>query len=378
VLFGGHNPSAHGLEWTKASESFGGMNDTPIVDAHLDLADNVTLFGRDLTTAAHARRAAEPGTIGRATVSLPDLERGGVAVVCATVTAGFLVADVGEEFEPRSAIYGTPEEAEAQAMTQIALYEEWERRGLVRLLKSVGDLDHHLELWREDRRPGIVMLMEGADPIVHVRDLTRWWRRGLRMIGLTFGDTRYGAGVGGGSQTIRRGGLTPEGVALLEQMTDLGFIWDISHLAEDGVWQGLELGFPRVCVSHANARALTPTDRHLSDEVMRAVAERQGVIGLVLFNGFLEPAWTRDPHVEVTLDDQLRRHAHHVARVAGWSCIGIGSDLDGGFGCDESPAEIDTVADLRKVGSVVPADAVKGVLGENWLRFLRRSLPPSA
>lgn len=353
------------------------MNSLPIVDSHLDLAENVTLFGLDLTASVAERRASEHRTARQATVSLPDLERGGIAVVCATVTPGFLAADVGADFEPRSALYTTPEEAEAQALQQIALYERWEQQGRVRLLKSLRDLDDHLRLWQDDRKPGLVLLMEGADPIVHVRDLPQWWARGLRMIGLTYGDTQYGAGVAGGSETPRRGGLTPAGSALLNDMAALGFIWDISHLTEAGVWQGLAMHFPRVCASHANAQALTPTDRHLSDDVIRAVAARDGVIGLVLYNGFLEPRWRKDRTIRVTLGEHLRRHAEHVASLVGWNHIGIGSDLDGGFGLEESPAEIDTIADLHHAGEVVPAGARDAVLSANWLRFLRRTLPRS-
>jgi membrane dipeptidase len=351
------------------------LNDVPVVDSHLDLAENVTLFSRELTLSATERRALEKRTTQQATVALPDLERGGIAVVIATVTAGFLAADVGANFEPRSALYYTSEEAEAQALTQIALYEAWDKQGRARLLKSVNDLEHHLQLWQQDRKPGLVLLMEGADPIVNVHDLPRWWQRGLRLIGLTYGDTKYGTGVAGGSSTFKRGGLTAEGLALLRSMAELGFIWDISHLAEQGIWQGLDLKFPRVCASHANAQALTPTDRHLSDEVIRAVAERNGVIGLVLYNGFLDPRWKQDKSIPVTLNDQLRKHANHIAALCSWSHVGIGSDLDGGFGLEESPAEIDTVADLYKVGSVVPAEAREAVLGANWLNFLRSSLP---
>ncbi len=351
------------------------LNSLPIVDSHLDLAENVTLFGRDLTLSAIEIRALEKRTTKQATVSLPDLERGGIAVAFATVTAGFLAVDVGADFEPRSAIYHSPEEAEAQALTQIALYEKWDKQGHVRLLKSVNDLDHHLQLWQHDRKPGLALLMEGADPIVHVGDLPRWWRRGLRMIGLTFGDTAYGTGVGGGSSTFKQGGLTAEGFALLEHMAELGFIWDISHLAEEGIWQGLDLKFARVCASHANAQALTPTDRHLSDAIIRAVAERDGVIGLVLYNGFLEPRWHQDKSISVTLSEHLRRHANHIANLSSWNHVGIGSDLDGGFGLEESPAEIETVADLYKVGLVVPAEVREAVLSTNWLNFLRASLP---
>ncbi|MBI5301850.1 MAG: membrane dipeptidase [Chloroflexi bacterium] len=353
------------------------MSNLPIVDSHLDLAENGTLFGRDLTLSVAEIRAIEKRKTGQATVSLPELERGGIAVVFATVTAGFLAADVGENFEPRSAIYHTSEQAEAQALTQIALYETWEKQGRVRLLKSVSDLDDHVQLWQSDRKLGLVMLMEGADPIVHVRDLPRWWQRGLRMIGLTFGDTQYGCGVRGGSSTFKQGGLTSEGFALLEQMAGLGFIWDISHLAEEGIWQGLECKFPRVCASHANAQALTPTDRHLSDGVIRAIAERSGVIGLVLYNGFLEPRWKQDKSISITLE-YVRRHANHIANLCGWNCIGIGSDLDGGFGLEESPTEINTVADVYKVGYVVPAEVREAVLSTNWLNFLRFALPSAA
>jgi membrane dipeptidase len=352
--------------------------DLPLVDGHLDLAENVTLFGRDLTATVAQIRAQENRTTSQATVSLPELERGDIAVACATVTPGFLLADVGPSFEPRSALYSTPEEAEAQALKQVDLYEEWQSQGRVRLLKSVTDLEDHLALWQEDRKPGLVLLMEGADPIVHVRDLPRWWQRGLRMIGLTYGDTAYGTGVAGGSETLKRGGLTDAGFALLDAMAELGFIWDISHLAEDGIWQGSDRGFPRVCATHANVRTLIPTDRHLSDEVIRAVAARNGVIGLVLYNGFLEPRWRKDHSVPVSLTEQLQNHATHTADLVGWDCVGIGSDLDGGFGREEAPLEIDTIADVYRVGDAVPSEASEAVLSTNWLRFLRATLPLAA
>lgn len=351
------------------------MSNLPLVDGHLDLAENATLFGRDLTLSAHEIRALEKRTTRQATVSLPDLGRGGIAVVFATVTPGFLVADVGEDFEPKSALYRTPQEAETQALTQIALYEKWEQEGRVRLLKSVADLDHHLGLWQQDRKPGLVLLMEGADPIVAVSDLPRWWQRGPRMIGLTYGDTTYGTGVRGGSTEFRHGGLTPEGVALLSQMQEMGFIWDISHLAEEGMWQGLDLDVSRVCASHATARALTPTDRHLSDDVIRALAGRGGVIGLVMYNRFLELRSKTDKSLIVSLDEHVRRHARYIADLVGWAHVGVGSDLDGGLGLEESSVEIDTVADLVKIGAVVPAEVRDAVLSTNWLNFLRASLP---
>jgi membrane dipeptidase len=294
------------------------------------------------------------------------------------VTPGFRREDVGNaDFVPASAIYETPEEAQAQALTQIDLYERWCKQGRVRLLKSELDLDHHLELWKHDGTPGLVLLMESADAIVRVADLPAWWNRGLRIIGLTFGNTRYGVGVGGGSRDFKRGGLTPDGIALLESMGEMGFIWDVSHLAEEGMWQGLGLELSKVCASHANARALTPTDRHLSDNVIRALGARGGVVGLALYNGFLDARWLHQREIAVTLEDQFRRHAEHIAELVGWEHVGIGSDLDGGFGLEESPANVDTVADLRNVGAALPHNVRRGVLGDNWLRFLRANLPRS-
>jgi membrane dipeptidase len=349
----------------------------PIVDSHLDLAENVTLFGRDLTLKVAQIRAIEKRSTKQATVSLPGLEQGGIAVIIATVTGGFLAKDVTQGSVPSAAFYRTPEEAEAQALKQIELYESWESQGRVRIIKSVIDLEHHLRLWQKDGKPGLVMLMEGADPIVQARDLIRWWERGLRIIGLTYGDTKYGAGVKGGSATFKQGGLTNEGFELIKHMAELGFIWDISHLAEEGIWQGLDLKFPRVCASHANARALAPTDRHLSDDVIRAIAERSGVMGVAFYNGFLEPRWNLDKTLPVTLGEHVWRHITYIGELAGWNHVGIGSDLDGGFGLEESPVEIDTVADLYNVGAVLPLQFREAVLSGNWLDLLRRSLPRS-
>ncbi len=347
----------------------------PIVDGHLDLAENVTIFGRDLTSEVKDIRSLERRSSKQAMVTLPELQRGNIALAFATVTPGFLVEDVGANFEPKLAIYYTPEQAEIQAMLQLDLYERWEREGRVRIIRSVDDLENHLPLWKIDRKTGLVLLMEGADPIVGIPDLPKWWKRGLRIIGLTFGDTQYGVGVAGGSPTFKPGGLMPKGVQLLHSMAELGFIWDISHLTEEGMWQGLDLDFPHVCASHANVQALTPTNRHLSDNIIRAVARRDGVIGLVLYNGFLEPKWEEDHTITVRLSKQLRRHAAYIADLSDWSHIGIGSDLDGGLGLEESPVEISTVADLGKIGDVLPPRAREAVLGGNWLGFLMHSLP---
>ena len=201
------------------------------------------------------------------------------------------------------------------------------------------------------------------------RDLPQWWADGVRLIGPAWSRTRYAGG------THRPGGLTGLGRELVARMADQGVALDTSHLAEEAFWEALEIGTHATLASHSNARALVPTDRQLSDEMIRAVGERDGVIGLNLYNKFLNPDWTRrGDHPEVTLAD-VRAHAERIAGLIGWERVGIGSDLDGGLGLEETPAELDTIADLRVVGDVAPEEHRDGVLGGNWLRWLRRTLP---
>jgi membrane dipeptidase len=265
--------------------------------------------------------------------------------------------------------YTTPEEAERQALDQLELYERWEAEGRVRVVRSRGDLDDHLAIWSPGGAVGIVILMEGADPVVAVDDLDAWWARGVRIIGPAWGRTRYSGGSGA------PGGLTAEGRELVAAMRERGVILDASHLAEEAFWEALAAGAHAVIASHSNPRALVPGDRQLSDDMIRAIGAADGMIGLVLYNAFLDPAWRDDHAVPVTVDRQVRAHAAHVAALAGWERVGIGSDLDGGLGLEESPAELDTVADLALIGEVVPEGARDGVLGGNWIRLLRRALP---
>lgn len=336
----------------------------PIVDGHLDLAFNATR-GRDLTLSAHQLRALEP-TGDRATVTLPELERGGVALAMAT-----LFAEPADSPLARPGTgYEAPEEAQRLALEQLAVYERWEAEGRVRIVRDRASLEAHLGRWQRDSRVGLVVLMEGADPIVSPDDLPAWWARGVRAIGPAWRGTRYSGGTGA------PGALTPAGRELVAGMRELGLILDLSHMADEAIADALAAGAGRIMASHSNARALTPTDRHLTDDAIRAVGERDGVVGLVLYNKFLEPRWSReDRRVPVSLADQFRRHAEHVADLVGWERVAVGSDMDGGMGADENPVELDTVADLGRIAEFVPEGAKSGVLGANWLRFLRSALP---
>ena len=218
---------------------------------------------------------------------------------------------------------------------------------------------------------GMVVLMEGADPIVRPNDVSKWWDRGVRIVGTSWGATRYAGGTGTPT------GLTPEGRELIAALEAQGMIVDASHQSWEAFADTLEVGVTRLMASHSNTFALTPTsNRHISDEMIQAIGARNGMIGTVLFNAFLEPQWTReDPSVPVTLENQVLGHMTHVAKLIGWNRVGIGSDIDGGLGRNETPEGLETIADLQMIGAVVPESEREGVLGGNWLTFLRKNLP---
>ncbi|HKS69815.1 MAG TPA: membrane dipeptidase, partial [Ktedonobacterales bacterium] len=203
-----------------------------------------------------------------------------------------------------------------------------------------------------------------------VRD---YYARGLRILGTSWHGTRYGGG------TRAPGPLTVLGRDLLGEMARLGMILDISHMAEETFWQALDVFPGRVIASHSNCRAYTPTDRHLSDEMIQALAARDAVIGTVLANSFLEGGWKAgDPLLTL---DAVVRHIDHICQLTGTTrhCA-IGSDFDGGFGVESTPAELDSVADLGRIGQALAAHGyseadVAGILGGNWLRLLEESLP---
>jgi membrane dipeptidase len=221
---------------------------------------------------------------------------------------------------------------------------------------------------------GLVLLMEGADALRDPSELETWQRAGLRLLGPSWRATRYAGGTG------EPGGLTDLGRELLREIDRLGMVLDMSHIAEESFWQALDIFSGLVIASHANCRVYVPTDRQLTDEMIRAIAACDGVIGTVLFDGFVVDGWQRGSDVPVTLDDVVR-HIDHVCQLTGSARhSAVGSDFDGGFGVESTPVEFDTVADLEKLAGALERrgysqEDVAGVLGENWLRLLQRTLP---
>ena len=355
------------------------VDHAPIVDAHLDLAHNAVASGRDLTLPLEVLRERERRTRETAMVTLPELRDGGVDLVFGTLfasparrlamqAAAAGATPVAPVLDPKG--YVDADGAHEQASAQLDWYERMEQAGWIRLIRSRYDLDalRADRAARGDAPVGLVVLMEGADPIRTPDELERWWERGVRIVGPAWQGTRYAGG------TRAPGPLTALGRELIDAMSRRGMALDVSHLADESLWEALERHRGAVLASHSNARALTPTDRHLSDEALRALGERSAVVGLVLGNAFLDVSADRTGSVGLA---RVGEHFEHVAALVGAERVGIGSDLDGGFGAEETPVELGRGRDLRRLGEAVPKAHRSAFLGTAWWSWLERSLPAS-
>jgi membrane dipeptidase len=351
-----------------------------IIDAHLDLAYNALNYGRQLELSLADLRSSEPRNSprGQATVTWPELKRTGVGLVFGTLFVQPASAPVGT-FGGKM-VYRDADEAHRHAMSQLDYYHRLaDEDETICLVGDLKTLEQVVTSHEPDNTPllGIVPLMEGADPIRQPEEAEYWYERGLRLVGLAWDDTRYAAGAWrGGNQ-----GLSKEGNLLLEVMGELSLILDLTHMSEKATLEALERYEGPVVASHSNARALVPGERQLSDLQIRLIGERGGVIGVVLANSFLRAHHHRqDPKQLVTLDHVVA-HVDHMCQVLGdASHVGVGSDLDGGFGREHIPAEMDSIHDLSLIADKLrergyESDHIVQIMGGNWLRVLRGALP---
>ncbi len=350
----------------------------PLVDAHLDLAYNA-LLGQDPRLPLEELRETDAGRALAArgetpTVSIPALRAGGIALVFGTIFV--LPANAPSDLRGRG--YATAQEAYAAATRQVEYYRQLEDDGDIRLVGGRSDLHPLLDAFGRDPSAaplGVVPLMEGADPIRTPGELGHWVEQGVRIVGPAWRATRYSGG------TEAPGPLTRDGRDLMVELGKAGAALDTSHMAEQSFWDALRLFHGPTIASHSNCRRFVPGDRHLSDEMIRAIVDRDGVIGVVLYNHFLDPTWNAgDSKAAVHLDAVLR-HIEHICELArDTRHVGIGTDLDGGFGREAIPAELDSCADLPAIGGALlaavwsPAEA-SDVMGSNWLRWLADALP---
>ena len=358
-----------------------------IVDAHLDLAYNALTWKRNLHHAAHWTRLQEQGTPaqkhnGQATVGLPDLVRGRVGLVFGTI----FCQPRSHQMSPNELTYGDEQEAHTQGMAQLDFYRRWEERDPqhIKLVSYKKDLEEVIGYWLLGNssitnnpithRIGIVPLMEGAEPICEPKELELWYEKGIRIVGPAWDTTRYAGG------TWQGGGLPKLGRELLDMMAQFNVILDVSHLSHKSLFEALDVFEGKhIIASHSNPHRFIPTERHLPDPAIERIAERGGVIGVVLFNKFLKNDWS-GKKVDVSLDDVIRA-IDHICQVTGSvNHVGIGSDFDGGFGAEATPRELDTARDLHKVGDELlqrgyKPEHVAQVMYGNWIRKLREALP---
>ncbi|MCI0422361.1 MAG: dipeptidase [Acidobacteria bacterium] len=348
-----------------------------VIDAHLDLSWSALNWNRDLTQEVPLIRQSEAGMEqqgrGANTVSLPAMRQGRVAICLAT-----LLARANPKGKSPLLDYRSQEIASAITQGQLAYYRILEKAGYLRRLDDWRSIEMHFGEWQAaNNEPplGYILSMEGADPILSPKDLQGWWDEGLRALGLAhYGPSAYAHG------TASSGGLTRQGVELAKIMDELGMILDATHLAEESFWQALNLFQGPVIASHNNCRELVPGDRQFSDDQIRSLIERDAVIGAAFDNWMLYPGWMagQTSNSVVSLENVID-HIDHVCQLAGNSGhAAIGSDLDGGFGREQSPGDLDTIADLQKIPALLRkrgyAEAdVEAIMHANWLRVFRKA-----
>ena len=358
-----------------------------IVDSHEDLAWNMLTFGRDYTRSASDTRRLEvnsgiPSYNDDTLLGWPDYQRGRVGVIFATLFATPIRKQLGDW---ETQCYQDSEQAYRLYNQQLDAYHRLteKHRDKFCLIVHNDDLDSVLTDWDgagEDQNSpvGLVILMEGAEAIRDPRELDMWWERGLRLIGPAWAGTRFCGG------TREPGPLTKEGFALLGAMSDLGFGLDLSHMDEQAALQAIDIYEGHIFASHSNALALlenSDSNRHLTDRQIHGLLERDAVIGVVLYNRYLNGGWRKgDPRDQVTLEHVVAQ-IDYICQIAGDAQhVGIGSDFDGGLGLQSVPMNIETVADIRLLAPLLNLrgysdDDIAGIFSQNWIRLLRKILP---
>jgi len=354
-----------------------------IFDVHLDLSLNALEWNRDLTQPVASIREVESGMTdmkGRAlnTVALPDMREGGIGLCVATQIGGCM--------KPRASVACWESPAQAWGMTQgqLAYYRALCELGEMVQITNLAELDAHLALWGDPvaaaaaKAPiGFLLSLEGADSIITVDYLERAYASGLRAMGPShYGIGRYAMGHD------QVGGLRPGGAELIRKMDELGIILDVTHLSDDSFFEALVIYTGSVWASHSNCRSLVNDPRQFSDEQIRLLIERDAVLGAVFDAWMMIPGWNRGTSTPESTGVKIAHiadHIDHICQLAGnTNHVGIGSDLDGGFGKEQSPGDLETIADLQSIEGILKgrgySDAnVSAIFHGNFLRVVRRA-----
>ncbi|SFJ26291.1 dipeptidase [Thermoflavimicrobium dichotomicum] len=326
-----------------------------IVDAHFDLLMDVEIqrgYGR--------KKVIE-------TDYLPKFREGGVNTVVAAIY-------IDNQFVPEMSL--------RKALNQIqALYAEMdESPEVISLCRSVADIQKA----EEEGKIGFILSLEGAEPLYRDVNLLRiFYELGLRKLGFVW-SRRNDAGDGSDfilGRKRKQGGLSDFGFELIEKAEELGIVLDVTHLNDEGFWDVMEAARHPVIASHSNCRSICPSPRNLSDDQIKAIAEKGGVIGI---NAVSFVVADTDEQANV---DGLLAHMDHIKRLVGIEHMGLGLDL-----CEDFMKYIapETLAQIPRK----PFDVIKGhgeipkiteallkhgykesdieqILGGNWLRVYR-------
>lgn len=349
-----------------------------ILDAHLDLAMNAVEWNRDLTRPVdeireRERELKDKPDRGRGTVAFPEMRRGGVGLCVATQIARYVAPD-----NPLPG-WHSPEQAWAMTQGQLAWYRAMEERGELVQIADREVLERHMNCWTSgegtDAPIGYVLSLEGADSVVTLPHLERAYAHGLRAVG----PAHYGPGVYA-QGTNACGDLGAPGRELLREMERLGIILDVTHLCDESFRDAMDHFHGPVWASHSNCRSLVPHNRQFADDHIRELVQRDAVIGVAFDAWMLVPGWVRGKTTPedagVTLET-VADHIDHICQIAGDARhCGIGSDLDGAFGHEQCPSDIETIADLARLPSVLAArgygdEDVEHIAHGNFVRFLR-------
>lgn len=364
-----------------------------IFDAHLDLSWNALQFERDIRQSVYTIRQVEAPMTGKSramnTVALPEMRQGNVFLSLATLLAR-------ASGRPSSGIeYASVAQAHAVAKGQHAYYRALENEGLIRLITTKAQLDEHIAVWSVERGAnneslhaprltphapplGFILSMEGADPITTPDELAEWHALGLRALGPAhYGPNRYAGGTG-----TERGLTDGLGPALLKEMRRLNMLLDCTHLSDESFWQAVKLFDGPLLASHQNCRAIAPMQRQFTDEQLKVVIERGGVIGASFDVVMVRSGWQFASMNNLTVSHpvmmrEIVDHIDWVCQLAGnANHSGIGSDLDGGFGREQSPRDLDTIADLQKLAGLLAErgykpDDIEKIMWRNWVRVVQ-------
>jgi membrane dipeptidase len=357
-----------------------------MIDAHLDLAWNALYFNRDLLASIAKVRESERGMTdelarGRNTVTIPELRNANLAVCVATLMGRSGPGQpYGTQFKRTDLDYATQTIAYSHAKGQLAYYRLLESQGHLRIITTREELESHWESWQKSKSTtplGVILGMEGADSILNPEQVEAWWNEGLRCVGpVHYGRSQYAHG------TSTDGFLSDAGVRLLKEFKRIGMILDVTHLSDKSFFHAMEVYDGPLLASHHNCRSLVPGDRQLTDDQIRTLAERGAVIGTAFDSWMLYPGWKRgETKAEVIGIEAAADHIDHICQLVGTArhCA-FGTDLDGGFGTEQTPRNLDTIIDVHKLEDILArrgysSSEVDGIFYGNWLRFFGESLP---